>query len=95
MNWQHLPIKNGHPNASKTIQKPRGFEEMKRLASILAKNIPHVRVDFYDINGHVYFGELTFYHWSGMVPFVPNEWDYKFGSLIDLSSVKDRNDKNA
>lgn len=82
--FNHLPIKNGHPNANQFIEKPKGFEEMKRLAEELSKGFPHLRVDFYDINGRIYFGELTFFHWSGLMPFEPEEWDYKFGEWIDL-----------
>lgn len=83
-NFNHLPVQNGHPNAKRIIEKPRGFEEMKVLASKLSKGFPHLRVDFYDINGKIYFGELTFFHWSGMKPFEPEEWDYTFGSWIKL-----------
>ena len=86
--FNHLPITNGHPNADTPPQKPKCFEEMKRLASLLSKNIPHVRVDFYEVNGRVYFGELTFSHWSGFVPFSPKEWDYTFGSWIKLPDKK-------
>ena len=82
--FNHLPIKNGHPNADTLIEKPRGFDKMKELSRILSKGIPHVRVDFYDINGHIYFGELTLFHWSGFVKFEPNEWDNSFGSWIKL-----------
>ena len=46
--------------------------------------MPHVRVDLYNIGGKIYFGELTFYHWSGLTPFVPEEWDYKFGEELML-----------
>ena len=84
MEFKHLPFTNGHPNASHEIKCPISFEKMKQLAEVLSKGIPHVRVDFYDINGTIYFGELTFAHWSGMVPFEPEEWDYKFGSWITL-----------
>ena len=84
MDFNHLPFTNGHPCADKTPEKPKTFEEMKRLARILSKGIKQVRVDFYEINGQVYFGELTFSHWSGMVPFEPIEWDYKFGEWIRL-----------
>lgn len=54
------------------------------FARELSKGIPHVRVDFYDINGHVYFGELTFFHWSGLVPFEPKEWDMIVGNWITM-----------
>lgn len=84
MDFNHLPFTNGHPNATNPIKKPDGFEEMKEIARKLSKGMPHVRVDLYDVNGHIYFGELTFFHWSGMKPFVPEEWDYKFGSWINL-----------
>ncbi len=82
--FNHLPFTNGHPNASHQISRPIGFEKMKELAEKLSKGHPHLRVDFYDINGKIYFGELTFYHWSGMVPFQPEQWDYTFGSWIQL-----------
>ncbi len=84
MDFNHLPFTNGHPNASHDIRCPESFEKMKELAGILSKGIPQVRVDFYDINGQVYFGELTFSHWSGMTPFEPEEWDEKLGALIHL-----------
>lgn len=82
--FNHLPFTNGHPNAKREIKKPEGFEQMKKLAALLSNGCPHLRVDFYDINGKIYFGELTFYHWSGMMPFEPEEWDYTFGSWIKL-----------
>lgn len=83
-NYNHLPFTNGHPNAEVLPKKPVCFDEMKVLAAKLSKGIPHVRVDFYEVNGKVYFGEMTFFHWSGFTPFVPEEWDYKFGSWIKL-----------
>lgn len=84
MDFNHLPFTNGHPNSSKPISKPAGFETMKELARKLSTGIPHVRVDFYDVNGHIYFGELTFFHWSGTMLFEPEEWDYKFGEWLKL-----------
>lgn len=84
MDWNHLPFKQGHPLATKEIKKPAGFEEMKEIARKLSKGIPHVRVDLYDINGKIFFGELTFFHFSGNVPFEPEEWDYKIGEWLKL-----------
>jgi len=88
MDYNHLPFTNGHPNAKEQPQKPKCFEEMKQLAAKLSKGMPHVRVDFYEVNGHVYFGEFTFSHWGGMQPFDPEKWDYTFGSWIKLPKRK-------
>lgn len=84
MEWNHLPFTNGHPNSNKQIVCPPNFEKMKEVASKLSAGIPHVRVDLYNVNGKVYFGELTFFHWGGTVPFEPAEWDYKFGEWLRL-----------
>lgn len=84
MEFQHLPFTNGHPNSMHAPIKPENFDRMKELASILSQGIPHVRVDFYEANGHLYFGELTFSHWGGWVPFEPEEWDERIGSWIHL-----------
>ena len=89
-NFNHLPIKNGHPNALVPPSKPLNFEKMKELAEILSKDIPHLRVDFYEINGKIYFGELTFSHWAGMVPFEPEEYDLILGNWIDISNIKSK-----
>lgn len=86
--FNHLPIRNGHPNADVWPEKPACFEEMKRLASKLSEGVPHLRVDLYEVNGKIYFGELTFAHFSGMTPFEPEEWDYTFGSWITLPAVE-------
>lgn len=83
-NGRHLDIKHGHKNAAITPELPRNFELMKELASKLAEGIPHVRVDFYEVNGRVYFGELTFYHHGGFVPFEPEKWDRIFGEWLVL-----------
>lgn len=88
MEFNHLPFRNGHPNATKPIERPAEFDEMRMLASKLSKGIPQVRVDFYDVNGQIYFGEMTFFHWSGFVKFDPEEWDYKIGEMIELPRNK-------
>lgn len=88
MSFNHLAIKNGHPNADTTPAKPQNFDLMIQLAKKLSQGIPHVRVDFYEMNGQVYFGEMTFSHWSGFVPFEPESWDYTLGQWIDLKQVK-------
>ncbi len=84
-NFIHLDFTNGKPNSDILPHRPQQFEKMKELAGILSQGIPQVRIDFYEVNGKVYFGEITFFHWSGMKPFVPKKWDYIFGKWIELS----------
>lgn len=84
MEYNHIDVKNGHQNAKVWPQKPQQFALMKELAKKISKDIPHVRVDFYEVNNKVYFGEMTFFHFSGMVPFEPEEWDYTFGEWIKV-----------
>jgi hypothetical protein len=64
------------------VPRPEGLEEMTKVAEILSKDFPFVRVDLYYIKGKVYFGELTFYPWSGYVKFSPQEFDYQLGALM-------------
>lgn len=86
-NFNHLPIKQHYPNNTEArLVKPAGFEQMKLLASKLTDGFPQCRADFYDINGKVYFGELTFSHFSGLEPMEPKEWDNKFGEMIRLKN---------
>lgn len=79
-----LPFKQGHEHAETTPQKPTHFELMKSVAAKLSEGIPHVRVDFYEAGDKVFFGELTLYHFSGLVPFQPKEWDRIFGDMLTL-----------
>ncbi len=88
MNFHHLNIAQKYPNADATLSKPSAFDEMIRLSKVLSKDFIHVRVDFYEVNGKCYVGELTFYPLSGFIPFQPNEWDQIFGGWLDLSKIK-------
>ena len=60
---------------------------MVELAEKLSKSIPFLRVDFYNINGKIYFGELTLYPTSGIGQFTSKDWDIKLGSYINLQSI--------
>ena len=86
--FKHIDVTNGHPNADTMPKKPELFEQMVKLADKLSKGIPQVRVDFYEVNGQAYFGEMTFYHWGGMVPFKPKEIDKEWGEWIDLPATE-------
>lgn len=83
-NFKHLPFTQGHQQAAVTPSMPENFEGMKKLAKKLSAGLRHVRIDLYNIKGKIYFGEMTFYHHCGFVPFDPMEWDYTFGSWIKI-----------
>ena len=85
--WNHIPIRlHNFPNAKVEPVKPQHHEEMLLLAAKLSEGHPHLRVDFYDVEGKVYFGEITFFTLSGYNTINPEEWDIKIGSLLQLPS---------
>lgn len=88
--FNHLDLVQTHPMSGKILPKPENFDLMKELASKLSIGIPHVRVDFYNINGRIYFGEMTFFHHGGVIPFHPEKWAYTFGSWIKLPNKSNK-----
>ena len=83
-NWKYINVSSDCPNFGDCVSKPEGLDEMLCVANILAKDFPFVRVDLYWVNGKVYFGELTFYPWTGYVTFEPDEFDYILGEKFRL-----------
>lgn len=85
INWNLLDLQIKFPKGhDRVFPKPDNYEEMLEVARMLSKGIPHVRIDLYNVTGKIYFGEMTFFHGSGMEVFTPLEWDYKFGDFIKL-----------
>lgn len=82
--FNHLNLKWGYPNAETMPKCPRSFERMRAAAEKLSESISELRVDFYEVDGKTYFGELTFYDGMGMEAFDPPEWDKTFGEWITL-----------
>ena len=83
--WNLLDLQIKYPKGHEcTFEKPENYEEMLYIASRLSEGIPHVRIDLYNVNGKIYFGEITFFHGSGMEIITPIKWDYKFGQYINL-----------
>lgn len=85
MDWNYVPIRMRDPGSEIPPEKPECFDEMKCLAEKLSKGHPHLRVDFYQINGKVYVGELTFYHCGGFQNVSPRAWNLKMGSWINTN----------
>lgn len=82
--WQKLPFTRHYPSSNVEIPRPKKYEKMIEVAEKLSYRIKFVRVDFYEIDGKIYFGEMTFYPGCGYEEFTPEEWDYKLGELIRL-----------
>lgn len=88
LEFKHLDIIQHYPNSLEPIKKPKNFEKMIELSEKLSKGFNHVRIDFYEVEGRVYFGEITFYHFSGFQPFVPKKWDEIFGEWLSLNQME-------
>lgn len=88
MHWKRLVglvgLNDKVHNSEYAIPCPESFEDMKQMASLLAKSIPFSRIDFYEINHQAYFGEITFFPATGFGNFNPREWNVKMGDMITL-----------
>lgn len=83
-NWNELPFTRFHLKNKKIISKPNRLKEMISISQKLSDKFPFVRIDLYEINKKIYFGEMTFYPGNGTEPFTPVEWDYKIGNFLRL-----------
>ena len=81
--WNMQPFSYGYPKDPVLAPRPEQLEKMLELSRVLCKEFEHVRVDWYNMpDGRVLFGEMTFSTWSGLMHFVPEEYDEFFGKLI-------------
>ena len=87
MDFHWLDFKWGYDHAPVKPLKPKKFEKMKEFAAVLSKDIPELRVDFYEVDNKIYFGELTFFDGSGFDKIEPKEWDKKIGDWIDYTNL--------
>jgi len=89
VNWKILPFgKDLTPLPEVEIIKPYSFEEMISVAKDLAEPFPFVRIDFYEVNKKMVFGEMTFYPKSGLPDFKPLEYDLIIGDMLKLPLKK-------
>jgi hypothetical protein len=91
INWDLLPfvwctVIDGQPlwPNGREVCQPKSLSEMLGVAKKLSANFLYVRVDLYELEGKVFFGELTFHPGNGAEMFLPNEWDKRFGGLIKI-----------
>ena len=84
MDFNRLPIVDTYPMSDEPMEKPVFFDEMVELVTKLAQGLRTVRIDLYEIDGKIYFGEYTFYDGGGFWPKEPEEWEYRMGDLIRI-----------
>lgn len=83
--WNKMSFERvGHPNSQELIERPINYKKMIELSEKLSEDIPFIRVDFYEVNEKIYFGELTFFPGAGFEEFTPESYDYLLGSWIKL-----------
>lgn len=83
-NIKFMNCRQSNAEYDKSIKLPKNYKKMIELAEKLSEGTIQVRVDFYNIEGKIYFGELTFFDSSGYAKFTPEEWDYKLGKMLKL-----------
>lgn len=90
INWDFKDVRiwcENDPNNQ--IKKPKNYDDMIRISKILSKPFPQVRVDLYNIDGKIYFGELTFFHNAGTANFIDEDLEIKMGKWLDLSQINE------
>jgi len=82
--WRKIPMTRVFPSFQKKVKRPKNLKQMLKIASILSAGLPHVRVDLYNIDGKIYFGEMTFTSFAGVSAFKPKKYDFIFGKYFKL-----------
>lgn len=82
--WNKLDFRTDHPQTDVVLKKPEKLNQMLDLARVLSKGFAHVRVDLYLIGDRIFFGELTFCPWGGVIRFEPEKWNDVLGEMISL-----------
>lgn len=85
MNWQRQPFVQGLPTPERDAPRPENFEEMVAIATTLAQGFPFIRVDLYNFDHKVYFGELTLHPAADFKMITPEEYEWKLGEMVSLN----------
>ena len=86
--WNRLLYQKPELEPESDVERPENYEKMIRIAEQLSENLVHMRVDLYNIDGQIYFGELTFFDQGGFDTDITLETDLKWGELMDLEKIK-------
>ncbi|RDU22849.1 glycosyl transferase [Anaerosacchariphilus polymeriproducens] len=82
--WNRMSFERHYHSSNIILPKPKNYDLMVKISEDFSKGIRFIRIDFYEINGKLYFGEFTFYPGSGLEEFSPEWYDKKFGSWLNL-----------
>lgn len=86
--FHKLPVSRVGDEPYTNAEKPENYATLLQYAERLAGDFPHVRVDMYDVDGEIYFGELTFYNASGYMEYDPDSFDIEIGKKWDLGKIR-------
>ena len=84
LDWNKMSFDRHYPRSEKQIDKPINYDKMIKLSEKLSKDLPFARIDFYEVKGKIYFGEITFFPGNGIEEFEPEKYDYILGSWLIL-----------
>lgn len=84
IDWAHKDVDLNKIRDNKAIPRPKSFNKLIEIAETISKDFKYVRVDFFDVDGKLYHGEVTFHDGGGYERISPFEWDKKFGELLNL-----------
>ena len=82
--WKKVYVASEGARIDENAEKPENLDEMLSIASKLSEDFPFARIDLYSVLGKIYFGEITFYPWSGYMEFEPDEFDFELGEKFEL-----------
>ncbi len=77
-----------YPNISSSFKLPENVYEMISIAEKLASGFPFARIDFYNVEGKIVFGEITFYPASGFATYHPDSFDFELGKFFKVEDWK-------
>lgn len=88
--WNKQNVIIGESSAAANYERPDTLQYMLEIAATLSSEFPFARIDLYSIQGKVYFGEITFFPWSGYMEFEPDEFDFVLGEKFELPHASNR-----
>jgi hypothetical protein len=88
LDWRRLPCELHYPGGG-DVERPPNYDAMIELAERLSTGFPFVRVDMFNLQGRIVFGEMTFYPGNGFIAFTPERFDRMFGDYLELPDACD------